>query len=240
MMRFSVLAVTVLLLAACSGPTTTTSATQATLSVNGHAEVRTAPDRARFSAAVVNEGEESEAVMAANAERTERMLTALRESGIATEQIRTQGVRLHPVWTPRPRNADENWRPQIIGYQARNQIEVVTADLAGVGTLLATAVRAGATDVDGVHFSLEDDASARADAIRIATERALAEATTLADAAGVRRGRILELRLDGASTQPPPMLRAASMDMRAEFASVPVEPGEVTVSAHVALSMAIN
>ena len=231
----------VLLLAAgCAEPQIAHAGETASLSVNGHAEVRVAPDRARFSAAVVNDGEEAEAVMAANAERTERMLAALRDAGVAIERLRTTGVRLQPVWTPRPRAAGENWRPEIIGYQARNQIEVVTADLAGVGTLLATAVRAGATDVDGVHFSLEDDASARADAIRIATERALAEATTLADAAGVRRGRILELRLDGASTQPPPMLRAASMDMRAEFASVPVEPGEVTVSAHVALSMAIN
>lgn len=232
--------VLLLLVAGCSETHLTQAGETAALSVNGHAEVRVAPDRARFNAAVVNDGEEAEAVMAENAERTERMLATLRDAGVAIEQLRTTGVRLQPMWTPRPRNADEHWRPQIIGYQARNQIELETADLAGVGTLLAAAVRAGATDVDGVHFSLEDDAAARADAIRIATERALAEARVLAEAAGVRTERILELRLDGAASRPPPMQRAVAMDARVEFASVPVEPGEVTVTAQVSLSMAID
>ena len=234
------MAVLLLLASACSEVHIDSPVQPATISVNGHAEVRAAPDRARFSAAVVNEGQEAQATMAANAERSENLLAALRAAGVTTESLRTTGVRLQPIWSSRPRDADDAWRPRITGYQAHNQLEVATADLAGVGTLLAIAVRAGATDIQGVHFNLEDDASARAEAIRIATERALSEARTLAAAAGSSAGRILELRLDGASSQPPPMLRASMMDARAEFASVPVAPGEVTVSASVSVSMALD
>ncbi|MCC5885818.1 MAG: SIMPL domain-containing protein [Gammaproteobacteria bacterium] len=229
-----------LLTTACSEVQISGPSQPATLSVYGQAEVRAAPDRARFTAAVVSEGEEAEATLAANAEQSERLLAALAAAGVTTESLRTTGVRLQPLWSSRPRDADADWRPRITGYQARNQLEVATADLAGVGTLLAIAVRAGATDIQGVHFSLEEDGSARADAIRMATERALSEARTLAEAAGAGPGRILELRLDGASSQPPPMLRSAMMDARAEFASVPVEPGEVTVSASVSLTLAID
>lgn len=229
-----------LLTTACSEVQITSPSQPATLSVTGHAEVRAAPDRARFTAAVVSEGEAVEPTLAANAEHSERLLAALAAAGVTTESLRTTGIRLQPVWSSRPRDADADWRPRITGYQARNQLEVATADLAGVGKLLAIAVRAGATDIQGVHFNLEDDAGARADAIRMATERALSEARTLAEAAGAGQGRILELRLDGASTQPPPMLRSAMMDARQEFASVPVEPGEVTVNASVSLTVALD
>lgn len=241
MPRLLVLIVSALLLnTACSEAHVTSPTPPATIRVNGHGEVRAVPDRARFSAAVINEGEQAEATLAANAEQSERLLAALRAAGVVTDSLRTTGVRLQPMWSSRPRDADDAWRPRITGYQAHNQLEVATADLAGVGTLLAIAVRAGASDIQGVHFNLEDDASARADAIRMATERALSEARTLATAAGSSTGRILELRLDGASSQPPPMLRASMMDARAEFASVPVAPGEVTVSASVSMSLALE
>ncbi len=238
--RLPLISALLMLSIACSDVHMDSPSHPATLSVNGQAEVRTAPDRARFSAAVVNEGEDAQATLAANAEYSERLLAALRAADVSTESLRTTGVRLQPVWSSRPRDAEADWRPRITGYQARNQLEVATADLAGVGTLLAIAVRAGATELQGVHFSLEDDASARAEAIRLATDRALTEARTLAEAAGTSPGRILELRLDGASSQPPPMLRSAMMDSRAELASVPVEPGEVTINASVSLTMALD
>lgn len=229
-----------LLATGCSDIDITRPSQAPSISVDGHAEVRVAPDRASFSAAVVNEGDEAETTLAANAEQSEQLLAALRAAGVSTESLRTTGVRLQPLWSSRPRDADDDWRPRITGYQAHNQLEVTTADLAGVGTLLAIAVRAGARDIQGVHFQLEDDAAARAEAIRIATERALSEARTLATAAGSSTGALLELRLDGASNQPPPMLRASMMNARAEFASVPVAPGEVTISASVGLRMALE
>lgn len=224
----------------CSDIDVSSRTEAASISVNGHGEVRAVPDRASFSAAVVNAGDEAEATLAANAVQSENLLAALQAAGVTTESLRTTGVRLQPVWSSRPRDAQDDWQPRITGYQAHNRLEVATTDLAGVGTLLAIAVRAGASDIQGVHFNLEDDAAARADAIRIATERALREAQTLASAAGSSIGRMLELRLDGASSQPPPMLRASMMDARAEFASVPVAPGEVTVSASVSVRLALE
>ncbi len=207
------------------------------MSVSGTAEVRAAPDQARFTAAVQSDGTEAEAVLEENSERTDTLLTALRGAGVAPERLRTTGVRLMPVWAPRPRNAGQDWQPEIIGYRAHNQIEVTTRDLPGVGELLAAAVRAGANDINGVHFTLEDDAAARGQAINLATHRALAEARTLAEAAGARPGSIRELRLDGHSARP--MLQRAAMDM-AETTRVPVEPGEITVNVHVTLVMALE
>jgi uncharacterized protein YggE len=208
--------------------------------VTGSAEVDVAPDRAGFTVEIGTSGREADAVLDENAARAERMLAALRSAGIELETLQTRGVRLQPEWSPRPRNAAQDWRPQIVGYRANNRIEVETSELERVGELLAVAVEAGANGVDGVRFRLEDEAEAREAAIRRATAVALREARVMADAAGTRVGPILELRLDHAVTSAPaprmqPRMEIAAMD--AGVRAMPVEPGEVTVRASVTVTL---
>ncbi|HSG89591.1 MAG TPA: SIMPL domain-containing protein [Pseudomonadales bacterium] len=212
--------------------------------VNGEGEVRAAPDLARFSVAVGNEGREAQAVLEENAQRTERLLQALRDAGVEMRPIRTQGVSLQPVWGPRPRDPAPDWSPRVVGYQANNRLEITTMDLARVGELLAVAADAGANDIQGVQFSLENDRAARAEAIEMATRRAFDEAATLARAAGVAVGAVIELRLDHASTDVPMPMGGRErgmlmMDAKA-MAPVPVEPGEVRVRATVSATLAIE
>lgn len=212
--------------------------------VTGEAEVRTSPDRASFGVGVSTQGREAESVLEDNARRAERLLAALRGSDIEIETLRTRGVRLNPVWSPRPRDAAPDWSPSIAGYSASNRIEVVTRDLARVGELLAVAATAGANDVDGVHFDLDDDTAAREEAIEQATADALREAEVLARAAGVNRGAVLELRLDHAVTSMPRAPQMA-MDARggmemAALRSVPIEAGEVSVRASVTLTLGLQ
>lgn len=224
---------TALLMVGCSDqPARPDSAAETrTVTVTGQSEIKAQPDQARFVVGVTSEAEGADAVLETNSRAADALLTALRDAGVETEQLRTLGVRVNPVWSSRPRNADDDWQPRIRGYQARNQIEVVTRDLQGVGLLLAAAGRAGANEVQGLQFSLENDAEVRDQAITAATEHALAQARTAAIAAGGQTGKVLELNLNG--SRPSPMLQRASMDARMELAAVPVEPGEITVNAQV-------
>lgn len=208
--------------------------------VTGSAEVAAVPDRAGFTVEIGNSGREADAVLDANARRAERMLAALRGAGIDLERLQTRGVRLQPEWAPRPRDAEPDWRPAIVGYRATNRIEVETAALDRVGELLAVAVEAGANGVDGISFRLEDEAAAREEAIRRATATALREARIMADAAGTAPGAVLELRLDHATPlQPTPVLqgRMEMLAMDAGVRAMPVEPGEVVVRASVTVTL---
>lgn len=209
--------------------------------VTGNATVMAAPDLASFTVTVSNSGRDAGAVLDENAHRSEAMLEALRDAGSERARLQTRGVRLTPQWSPRPRNASPDWRPEIVGYSASNRIEVVTGDIPGVGTLLSSAVEAGANGVDGIRFSLEDDAEARERAIRQATETALAEARVMAAAAGVTAGRVLELRLDHAHTslpQPQPLARMeAGAMMAADVRAMPTEAGEVRVDVAVTITL---
>lgn len=214
------------------------------LVVSGQAEVRAAPDRARFTVGVRNDGREAQQVLDENARRTAALIAALREGGVEARSLRTQGVSLQPQWAQPPRDRSGDWTPKVVGYQASNRIEVRTEELARVGALLAIAATAGANDIEGVSFSLEDDRSARTEAIEAATRRALDEARVLATAAGVRTGTVLELRLDHASTSMPmpkaAMQRGMMMAEASDMGAVPVEPGEVTITASVTITLALQ
>ena len=209
--------------------------------VTGSATVHAAPDRAAFVAGITTEGRDADAVLDRNAERAERVLAALRGAGVDVERLQTRGVRLEPRSSQRPRDAGEAWRPEIVGYRAVNRVEVETADLERVGALLAAAVDAGADAVDGIRFRLEDEEPARDRAIRRATADALREARVMAEAAGVRPGAVLELRLDQASTSLPRPIVQGRMElaaMDASVRSVPVAPGRVRIDARVTITLA--
>lgn len=241
-MRLAPSALIAFVLAASAVTTAAASAAtdSARIVVTGFAEVQTVPDRASFTANVNNSGRDADAVLAANARTSEAMLAALRAAGIEVSRLKTRGVRLDAQWSPRPRNADQDWRPHIVGYSASNRVEVTTPDLAGIGALLAAAVEAGANGVDSVRFELADDREARDDAIRNATEDALAEARVMANAAGLSLGDVLELRLDHARTNLPQPMMQPRMEMAAMDSSMramPMEPGEVTVTASVTITL---
>lgn len=233
--------ISIALTASVFAATAASAATDAArIVVTGAAEVKTAPDRASFTANVNNSGRDADAVLAANAQASEAMLAALRAAGIEITRLQTRSVRLDPQWSPRPRNAEPDWRPRIIGYSASNRVEVTTPDLAGIGALLAAAAEAGANGVDGVRFELSDDREARDAAIREATEDALAEARVMASAAGLSLGDVLELRLDHAHTNLPQPMMHARMEMAAMDSSpraMPVAPGEITVTASVTVTL---
>jgi uncharacterized protein YggE len=207
--------------------------------VTGNATVMATPDRAAFTVTVSNSGRDADAVLDANAERSEHMIEGLHAAEVELVRLQTRGVRLTPQWSPRPRNASADWRPEIVGYTASNRIEIVTTELDRVGTLLSAAVEAGANGVDGIRFTLEDDAEARAMAIRRATATALREADVMAEAAGIARGEVLELRLDHAHTSlPQPVARMeSSAMMAADVRAVPTEAGEVRVDAAVTITL---
>jgi uncharacterized protein YggE len=118
-----------------------------------------------------------------------------------------------PQWKPRPQRSQrsEAWTPEIIGYSVRSSLSITSQKLTLAGTLVAKGAKAGATEIGSLKFSLSDPRSSRAKAIRTATTHAVADATTLADAAGVSLVQILQISLDGAEMTPPRPIEYKSM-----------------------------
>jgi uncharacterized protein YggE len=237
-MKRIIIAATVLATTACSSMPAPATAQQPaseqprTLSVNANASVQRAPDRAVVRLAVETIANTADEASARNAETMQRMLSAIRALGIDADDIQTQRVSLHPRYD-QSRDARS---PEIVAYQAVNQVVVTLEDVTRVGEVVDASVRAGANRVIGVEFGLSDPESAYHEALRLAVEKARREASTLASALGESLGPALSVSTGGYSppvARPMPEMAMARMDAAAP---PPVEPGELDVTAFVSIT----
>jgi len=119
-------------------------------------------------------------------------------------------------------------------YVARNMVEVTVRDLDKVSEVLSAATDAGADQLWGIEFEVEDTEPLIARARELAVQHAQNNAKQLAALTHVELGPVVSVT-DGAVSQGGPM---PMMAMRAESSmakNVPVERGQMTVSHQVTL-----
>ncbi|WP_246372049.1 SIMPL domain-containing protein [Marilutibacter penaei] len=192
------------------------------LSVSATGEARRNPDIATLSTGVVTRAAGADAAMQANATQMEAVMAALRGAGIAARDIRTSGVNLYPQYR------HEGDTPTITGYQASNTVDVTVRDIGSLGEVIGTLVDAGANQVHGPSFDVDDKTGALDEARRDAVEQARARAAVYADALGLRVRRIVSLGEGGGRMPGPvPMMAMARAE---KAASPPISPGESTLS----------
>jgi hypothetical protein len=120
-------------------------------------------------------------------------------------------------------------------YTATNNVEITIRNLDNAGKVLSAATSAGANQLYGIRFEIEDLAPLQAEARKKAVEDARARAERLAQLAGVKLGPALSIvELDGGGAGPVPMMAMARME-----ASAPVERGELTISTTVQIVYAL-
>lgn len=229
-MRF----VTVLLLVLTLASQTGAEENERAMIVSGEGSVEAAPDMATISLGVREEARSAGDALSAMAKATRGIMGQLTAFGIDESDIQTSGLSLNPIYE-RQRNST-NAPPRIIGFAAANMVTVRTTDLDRLGTLLDAVVDAGANTFSGLRFGLKDRGELLEEARRKAVADALARAEIYADAAGVKLGEIISISEAGS-----PSVRQMNMRADAAFAeSVPIAPGELTISARVSMRIGLD
>ena len=194
------------------------------LAVSAEASARRVPDVASVSTGVVTQAADANAAMRANAVQMDKLMAAIRASGIAERDIQTSGINLNPNY-----KYVENQPPAIVGYQASNTVNVKVRDLARLGKVLDAFVANGANQINGPSFEVDRPDEAYDEARLAALKKARARAETYAAALGLNVRRIVSISEGGASLpRPMPRLRAMAMDSMAKETSV--SPGEASLS----------
>jgi uncharacterized protein len=199
-----------------------------TLSAEGKAVGK--PDLAVFSAGVTSSGKTASEALAANSAAMTRAMAALKKAGIADRDIQTSDLSLYPVYANVPQQPGdmlEQQVPPIIGYRVNNTINVRQRKLDQYGVVIDTLVRAGANQVNGPSFQIEDNSAAldlaRANAMQSARKRA----DLYAKAAGLRVLRIVSISEGGGYAPPMPVMYARAAMADSAGAPPPVSAGEV-------------
>jgi uncharacterized protein YggE len=195
----------------------------------GEAEIAVTPDQAVLTLGVATEAPTAQEAIDENARRMTAVVAALTAAGFGGDALTTRALALHPVYESRPQT-----QPRIVGYRATNQVQVKTSRPATIGRALDAGVKAGANMSAGLAFSLRDPGAAEAAALRLAVQDAQRRAAAMAEAAGKRLGRVLEVRTTDLA-RPLPYAVEGVRAMAQTAPPTPVEPGQLTVRARVLL-----
>lgn len=185
--------------------------------------VKAKPDIATIGTGVTSRAPTAVAAMRDNAKAMDAVIVKIKALGVAGEDIQTAGISLYAQY-----DYDRTTQKQVFrGYQASNQVSVTLRNIAKVGEVLDALVAAGATDINGPNFSIDDDTAAKAQARKAAMKHAYAQAMEYAQLSGYSGVRLLEISESIGQTGPMPMMRVAASDAVAAAPPTPVEPGLV-------------
>jgi hypothetical protein len=206
------------------------------ISVSGLGRVKVEPDVADISLGVTKQGEDAQEAAGQAATTMDALIKTLLEAGIAENDIQTTTLSLNPIydWDETP--------PEIEGWEARNLVRVTVRDITAVGEVVDAATAAGATDVNGISFRVEDPSEAESTARSAAVAAAEAKADQLATDAGVTIIGVISISESGGQPPQPVYLarEAVAFDMAASAAPTPVLPGELEVSVSVFIQYEIE
>jgi uncharacterized protein YggE len=222
------LALALVALAGCGEAANTATAAGAaanTVTASGAGTTQAAPDTAEMSFGVSTTSSNAKTALDDASKTAEQIASAVKEQGVADEDIQTQDVSLYP------QTVDQNGEQVITGYQASLNVRVKVRDIAKLGEIISAANAAGANNISGPAFTISDPAPVRATAIEEAVADARKSAEAMAKAAGKSVGAVLSMSSSDVGLVPGPMYERAALADSAQ--DVPIEPGQLDITANV-------
>ncbi len=197
-----------------------------TITVVGQGTTSVSPDIANVSlgvdttAATISEAvAENETIMAS-------ILAALEDAGIDAKDIQTMNYSIILDRYPEQYTLESSSGETSPQYRVSNMVNVTIRDLESVGDVLDAVIEAGANDIWGITFAVDDPSAARDEARASAVEDALARAEALAELNGVELGPVMSVsEVIGSSTvQVPAALESAAAGGGS------ISPGELEIT----------
>jgi len=203
-----------------------------TLQVTGQGTVSATPDQAVLLVAVQTQATSAAQASNDNAATMSSVMDAVVSAGISKSAIQTVSYSLTPVYENKQ---DQTTPPRILGYVARNAIQVTITDFSLVGKVLDAAIQAGVNEVQGVMFTLSPNAFSTIEkqASQLAIKDAEANAKAIASSLGVTL-------LGPISVTPGYTFQPVFERLGTSSAQTPIQPGSLQVTANVQITYQIE
>jgi uncharacterized protein YggE len=206
-----------------------------TVSVTGRGRIFAQPDVATINVGVATQAPTARDALAANTQAMTKLQGLLKEQGIAAKDIQTNQIQIYPQYSQpapgrRPGAEAGEFVPRIVAYRVDNMVQITARRIEKLGALLDALVQAGANQIHGITFRVDDPEKLLDEARKRAVADAKRKAEALVGEAGVVLGppRIIE-ELDGAAPPPPRPMNMRMAEMAAS-APVPIAAGEQELS----------
>jgi hypothetical protein len=200
-----------------------------TVRVRGEGTVEAQPDAARISAGVSITHASLKKAREDAARQASAIIAAAKSAGVPSSDIQTSGYAVYPQYSAASKGKEKP--AEIVGYDVRNTVSIVVRDLERLAEALDAVVTAGANQVSGPDFYLQQPEVHEEEARRRAMASARRRAEVLAAAAGARLGAVRSIVDGDQPAMPAPrMMRAMAADAATP---TPIEVGTERITASV-------
>ena len=210
-----------------------------TISVDGSSTIKVAPDKVTISISIENTAKDAKLASAQNAQIMQNIQSAILGLAITKDKMQTTNYNLYPVY-----NTKDNSR-EIIGYSVSNEITVTIDNIDMVGTVIDTAINAGASsdlsNVNSIEFGLKDSQVYKDKVLQQAIADAKRKAQVVANS--LEKSIVNVVSVNTGSTYIEAKNFNNAMYMRAADATgatSPIQSGDISVRANVSVVFEMN
>jgi uncharacterized protein YggE len=194
--------------------------------------VDVAPDTATIGAGVTTEAPTATEALRQNSAEMQKVIARIKALGVAEKDIQTTGINLNARY-----DYDQQTQRQLFrGYQVSNRVSVTLRKIDDTGRVLDALVEAGATDLGGPNFSIDDDTAAKDAARTRAVARAEAQAKAYAAMLGYDGVKVLSINEGLAGNGPMPEMAKGRGVVAMAADAAPVQPGMVQAGVSIAIT----
>jgi len=207
--------------------------------VSGEGQAAVAPDMAVVTLSVIKQSKTAQDALDQDNKAMGAVLATLKNGGIAERDLQTSGFAIQPQYNYPAANNGQQPPPELVGYQVSNGLTVRIRDLNKLGGIIDQAVGLGINQGSDIQFVNEKPDAALEAARKDAMANAAAKARTLAEAAGVKVGKVIEITENSVRSAPQPMMRATLMK-QASDGTMPIQGGENSYNVTVNVTYALE
>lgn len=213
--------------------TQVTTTKDSLFTAQGVGEATAVPDTALISFGVQKDASTVQAAQDQVNQIINKITTDLKGLGVEVKNIKTVNYSVNPNYTYTP-----GGKQTLNGYSVNADVEVKLKPVEQANKAVDIATNDGATNVGGVQFVLDEkkqkevENQARKEAINNAKEKA----QSLATAAGIRLGKLVDVQENGGGGGYPRPMMMKTADSAGQSAPTELNPGENKISITVTLS----
>ena len=203
-----------------------------TITVHGTSSITLKADYASINLGVSTKGATVAEAQSANSEAMDKVIAAIRELGIAEEDIATSSFNVYANYDYQYSKLTEG--ESVAGYQVDNMLTITVRDLTLISKVLDSAMAAGANQSYGFTFSSSKQAEAYDEALKAAVKDGARKAGLLAETAEKSLGSLVNMEEKEYSYN----LYGGSATYKAEDAAggTPILAGQIVVNATVTMT----
>ena len=212
-----------------SGLSAVFAQTTNTIQANGSVTRQVKPDMAQLTVGVITQAATAQAAADQNASTTDAVTKALQAILGANGTIQTLYYSITPRYTM------NGAQQTLTGYVVSNTVQATSNDVTLVGRLIDAANGAGANNISGPLYGLQNSDPEIQLALAAASRQALAHAASIASGLGAKAGAVISAQ-EGSTVRP---VVDGSAPGATAGTSTPIQTGTVSVSVSVTITVAL-